>query len=240
MKYRNLKDTVIKLDEELKIQESKFGRCVKDVSFYIYPDVLLGVNNLSELIEAAKEEIILTSLPPSLLKRLESSLYEAYLKGIVIKMYFSLADFENYPKYFEEITNILRRIRIEIIQTDAGDTLYAVNNILKLWKSDEGYIPVLTLLLNKQVDLKKIVVDKGAIRFVANGADIMRPGITKIDSSIKRGDIVVIVDENHDRALAIGKSMLDAKQMEEKKSGKVVQNLHTIQDNVWEFEKEFR
>lgn len=118
VKYMNLKDAVIKLDEELKIQESKFGRCVKDVSFYIYPDVLLGVNNLSELIEAAKEEIILTSLPPSLLKRLESSLYEAYLKGLVIKMYFSLADFENYPKYFEEITNILRRIRIEIIQTE--------------------------------------------------------------------------------------------------------------------------
>ena len=133
-----------------------------------------------------------------------------------------------------------KKAQVELIQTDAGDTLYAVNNILKLWKSDEGYIPVLTLLLNKQVDLKKIVVDKGAIRFVANGADIMRPGITKIDSSIKRGDIVVIVDENHDRALAIGKSMLDAKQMEEKKSGKVVQNLHTIQDNVWEFEKEFK
>jgi len=75
---------------------------------------------------------------------------------------------------------------------------------------------------------------------VTNGADVMRPGITKIDSSIKKGDIVVIVDENHDRALAIGRSMLDAKQMEDKNSGKVVKNLHTIQDNVWEFEKEFK
>jgi len=132
-----------------------------------------------------------------------------------------------------------KKARIELIQTDAGDTLYAVSKVLKLWKSKEGYIPVLTLLLNKQVDLKKIVVDKGAIRFVTNAADVMRPGITHIEPSIKKGDIVVIVDENHDRALAVGKAMFDAKEMENKNSGKVVRNLHTIQDNVWEFEKQF-
>ena len=87
--------------------------------------------------------------------------------------------------------------------------------------------------------MKTVVVDKGAIRFVTNGADIMRPGITKIDPLIKKCDIVVIVDENHNRALAIGKSMFDAKQMEDTSSGKVIKNLHTIQDDVWAFEKEF-
>jgi predicted RNA-binding protein (TIGR00451 family) len=48
------------------------------------------------------------------------------------------------------------------------------------------------------------------------------------------------VDENHDRALAIGKAMLNANLMQETKAGKVVKNLHTIQDNVWIFEKEFK
>ena len=141
-------------------------------------------------------------------------------------------------KFIESI--FPKKARIEVIQTDAGDTLYAVNNVLKLWQSKEGYIPVLTLLLNKQVEMKKVVVDKGAIRFVTNAADIMRPGVTKIDPTIKKGDIVVVVDENHDRALAIGKAMLDAKKMEETSSGKVVKNLHTIQDDVWKFEKEFK
>jgi len=132
------------------------------------------------------------------------------------------------------------KAKVEVIQTDDGDTLYAINKVLKLWKSKEGYLPVLKLLLNRQVDLKKIVVDKGAIRFVTNAADVMRPGITYIDPSIKKGDIVVIVDENHDRALAIGKAMLNADKMQETKAGKVVKNLHTIQDNVWEFAKGFR
>lgn len=132
-----------------------------------------------------------------------------------------------------------KKAQIEVIQTDAGDTLYAINNVLKLWKSKHGYIPVLTLLLDRKVDLKKIIVDMGAIRYVANGADVMRPGITQIDPLIKKNDIIVIVDETHDRALAIGKAMFDADEMEKIKSGKVVLNLHTIQDSVWEFEKGF-
>ena len=129
---------------------------------------------------------------------------------------------------------------VEIIQTEAGDTLYAVNNTLKLWKSKDGYIPVLTLLLKNQVDLKTIVVDFGAIRYVDNGADIMRPGITKIDPDIKKGDIIRIIEETKQRALAVGKALYDAPEMQSKSSGKVVKNLHTIQDSVWEFEKEFK
>ena len=133
-----------------------------------------------------------------------------------------------------------RKSNVELIQTESGDILYAVNNELKIWKSKDGYIPVLTLLLNNKVDLKTIVVDFGAVRFVANGADVMRPGITKIDPSIKKGDIVQIIEETQNRALAVGKAMFDAAEMEKKNSGKVVKNLHTIQDQIWVFEKEFR
>jgi PUA domain protein len=129
---------------------------------------------------------------------------------------------------------------VEVILTEAGDTLYAVNNELKLWKSTEGFVPVLTLLLDNRVDLKTIIVDMGAIRFVTNGADVMRPGITKIDPSIKKGNIVKIIDEKHNRALAVGKAMFNAKEIEAKTSGKVVKNLHTIQDTVWKFEKSFK
>ncbi|MFX1380191.1 MAG: DUF1947 domain-containing protein [Promethearchaeota archaeon] len=132
------------------------------------------------------------------------------------------------------------KCNVEVIETETGDTLFVVNNILKLWKSKEGYIPVLTLLLNNQIDMKTIIVDFGAVRYVTNGADIMRPGITKIDPSIKKGDIVSIVEETKNRALAVGKALFDASEMELKDSGKVLKNLHTIQDSIWEFEKQFK
>ena len=133
-----------------------------------------------------------------------------------------------------------KKCNVEVILTEAGDTLYAINNELKLWKSTEGYLPVLTLLLNNKVDLKTVIVDMGAIRFVTTGADVMRPGITKIESSIQKGDIIQIVDETHNRSLAVGKAMFNAKEMEAKASGKVIKNLHTIKDSVWKFEKSFK
>ncbi len=147
-------------------------------------------------------------------------------------------------KYDEKFINQIfpKKGVVEVIHTEAGDILYAINHKLTLWKSKEGYLPVLTLLLDKKnkVDLKTVVVDKGAIRFVANGADIMRPGVTKIDPSIKQDDIVRIADETHDRTLAVGKALYNAQEMEVKKSGPVVKNLHTIQDSIWQFEKNFK
>ena len=145
-------------------------------------------------------------------------------------------------QYSEDFVNQIfpKKCNVEVILTEAGDTLYAINNELKLWKSTEGYLPVLTLLLNNKVDLKTVIVDMGAVRFVTNGADVMRPGITKIDPSIKKGDILQIKDETHNRALAVGKAMFNAKEMEAKTSGKVIKNLHTIKDSVWKFEKTFK
>lgn len=144
-------------------------------------------------------------------------------------------------RYGEEMVKEIfpDKCKAEMIITDDEDKLYAVNNKLVLWESKEGYIPVLTLLLDNRIGLKTVVVDMGAVRFVTNGADIMRPGITQIDSNIKKNDIIRISDEKNDRTLAVGKAMYDAGQMESMKSGKVIKNLHTIQDSVWKFAKEF-
>jgi PUA domain protein len=151
---------------------------------------------------------------------------------------------EDVLKQYDEgfLTQVFpKKANIEVILTEKDDILYAINKELKLWKTEkDGYIPVLTFLLNNTVKIKPIVVDMGAIKYVANGADVMRPGITKIDPSIKKDDIVQIIDETHNRAIAVGKAMFNAKEMEEMKEGKVVENLHTIQDDVWKFEKQFR
>ncbi|MHA1805086.1 MAG: DUF1947 domain-containing protein [Promethearchaeota archaeon] len=147
-------------------------------------------------------------------------------------------------QYDKDFLNAIfpKKAKIEMILTEAGDILYAVNGELVLWKSQEGYIPVLTLLLENRVKLKSIVVDMGAVRFVTlNRADIMRPGIVEIDPSIKKGDIVQIQDERNRRVLAVGKALYDAGEMEQMSSGKVVKNLHSIsKDDVWNFAKEFQ
>lgn len=116
-KFNNFKKDIKNLDEELKIQVSKSGKCIKDVTFYHYSDVNLALNNFFDLFERTQKEIVLTSLPPSLLKKIETSLYDAFMRGVQIKIFFSLSDFETYLNYFDDISNIFKRFRIEIIQT---------------------------------------------------------------------------------------------------------------------------
>ena len=143
--------------------------------------------------------------------------------------------------YSEKFINSVfpEKCKVELIITEEDDKLYAVNDELALWKSGHNYIPVLTLLLDNRVGLKTVVVDMGAVKFVTNGADIMRPGIVKIDSEIEKGNIVRIADVEHNRTLAVGKALYNAEKMEEMNKGKVIKNLHTIQDSVWDFAKNF-
>lgn len=156
------------------------------------------------------------------------------IKNLVIKL----------RKQFEQelIDEIFpKKCTVEKILTELNDILYAVNNELILWESkDYGYVPVLTVLIKNRISLKTVVVDKGSIRFITNKADIMRPGITQIDPEIKKKEIIQIVDETHNRALAVGRAMFDAAEMEQKSGGKVIKNIHTIKDSVWNFSKEFK
>ncbi|GGM69699.1 PUA domain protein [Halarchaeum rubridurum] len=79
-----------------------------------------------------------------------------------------------------------------------------------------------------------VTVDAGAISFVSDGADVMRPGITEADDSISAGDLVVIVEETHGKALAVGRALVDGSEMAGD-SGKVVESLHHVGDELFEF-----
>src|SRR5215203_466629 len=54
-----------------------------------------------------------------------------------------------------------------------------------------------------------VVVDMGAIKFVCNGAKIMRPGITRFDN-FKKGDYVTVKDEKFSKILAVGRALEDS------------------------------
>jgi PUA domain protein len=89
-----------------------------------------------------------------------------------------------------------------------------------------------------EMELKKriVTVDKGAIRFVSNGADIMAPGIVGADSEIKEGDLVIIVEETYLKPLAIGKALMKGPQMVEADSGKAIKSITHVGDKLWNME----
>ncbi|MFB6266300.1 MAG: PUA domain-containing protein [Halodesulfurarchaeum sp.] len=80
-----------------------------------------------------------------------------------------------------------------------------------------------------------VTVDTGAISFVSDGADVMRPGITDADPDIEEGDLVVVVEESHGKALAIGRALTDGPDLLGEE-GKVVRSLHHVGDDLFEFD----
>ena len=100
---------------------------------------------------------------------------------------------------------------------------------------DNEWIPTLKLILENPTLLKRITVDKGAVKFVINGADIMRPGIINIEDNIAEGEYITIIEETHSKPLAIGKALFNTEEMRAKSSGKVIDNLHYIGDTIWNF-----
>ena len=99
----------------------------------------------------------------------------------------------------------------------------------------ETYLPFLSEieLLEK---FPKAIVDAGAIKFVCNGANVMRPGIKKF-TNFQKDDIICVIEETHNKFLSVGKAMVSSEEMSTITKGEVVKNLHYISDRYWEAAK---
>lgn len=83
-----------------------------------------------------------------------------------------------------------------------------------------------------------VVVDEGAIKFLLNGADVMRPGIRKMDDWGEAGAIVVIKEEKKGRAIAVGLSTTSGPQASAMSKGSCLKNLHYVGDKYWTLHKQ--
>ncbi len=103
---------------------------------------------------------------------------------------------------------------------------------LKAIKVGDSYFPFLT---DTEI-LKKfpyVMVDMGAVKFMCNGANVMRPGITKY-TQFEKDSVVCIIEESQQKFLAVGKSCVKSADMESMSKGEVVKNMHYISDKYWE------
>lgn len=110
-----------------------------------------------------------------------------------------------------------------------------VGSDLIILKIDDDYLP----FLNQSELLEKfpnVMVDMGAIKFMCNGANVMRPGIKQYSKFVK-DDIVCIIEESQHKFLSVGKAMNDSSELETMSKGEVVKNIHYISDKYWEIFK---
>jgi PUA domain protein len=143
-------------------------------------------------------------------------------------------------KLKEELNNIFEneimpnKANIEIAITEDYEMVLANNEPMAFKINDKVY-PTLKTILKHSLNSGKVVVDMGALRFIANGADVMAPGIVDADEEIKEGDIIFVVDETHNKPLCVGIALMDGKTMKESNKGKAIKTIHYIGDDVWNF-----
>ena len=127
------------------------------------------------------------------------------------------------------------KANVEVAESVVGN-VYLVNDKPLLFTADKNVLP--TLLFQDFVSrAPKIVVDMGAIPYVCNGADVMAPGIVRVEGEFAKGDLVLVVDEKHGKPLAIGESLSDSASVRNTKQGAVVKNVHFVSDKIWNFTK---
>jgi len=123
--------------------------------------------------------------------------------------------------------------KIEMVKTEKELIIYFINDVATLLEDGDLLYPTLNAVLDKKLTLPEVSVDKGAIKFVASGADVMIPGIVNIDDSIKKDQIVAVVDDEFKKTLAIGKSLMNADEIKSKEKGKAIISIHHIGDKIW-------
>lgn len=82
---------------------------------------------------------------------------------------------------------------------------------------------------------RQIVVDRGAVGPLCNGADVMAPGVVAADPNLRPGEPLVVREETHRKAIAIGRALMEGSAMVRGR-GKAAENLHWVGDELWRFE----
>jgi PUA domain protein len=131
--------------------------------------------------------------------------------------------------------NLQKSAQAECAEPEPG-VVFIVLEGYELVQSGEEFFPFLgsqeTLALFPQA-----TVDEGAIKFLLNGADVMRPGIRKFDEWGEAGRMVVVREEKKGRAIAVGRSAVPSSEARTMTKGSCIKNIHHVGDKFWNLHK---
>ena len=111
------------------------------------------------------------------------------------------------------------KTNVEIFETDFAK-IFIINDKPLLLEIEKRIIP--TLISNDTFPgIPKVIVDMGAVPHLCNGADVMAPGIVRFEREFKKGDLVFVTDEKHNKAIAVGETLYNTNTI--KKISKVLE-----------------
>jgi predicted RNA-binding protein (TIGR00451 family) len=104
---------------------------------------------------------------------------------------------------------------------------------------DGPYYPTLKVLHRFPTIMKRLRTDKGAIKFVFKGSNIMCPGLTSegatMHDEVEEDEPVAIFAEGKEHALAVGTCVMSTEAMRTENKGIGVELCHHLGDGLWEY-----
>ncbi|MEM3693323.1 MAG: DUF1947 domain-containing protein [Candidatus Bathyarchaeia archaeon] len=127
------------------------------------------------------------------------------------------------------------KVKVEVVKSE-DLILYLLNGSPAIMEKDGRLLP--TLFFKELVQkLPTVCVDMGAIPAICRGADVMAPGVRRVEGDFGVGSYVKVVDEVHGKAIALGISLLSSIAIKGQRTGKVVEIFHFVGDKVWDLGK---
>lgn len=141
---------------------------------------------------------------------------------------------------YKDVEQLLKDYQFSVTKSEhyalVDNKILFVNNEPSFFYYEQKILPTLTTL-QKHAFLKKIIIDIGAVPFIVNGADVMRPGIVAIEECILNGEAVMIIDEKNKKPLAVGITLYSGEDIKAQTTGKVIKTIHYVGDDIWKSSK---
>ena len=143
-------------------------------------------------------------------------------------------------------TILPKKSQLELIKLPDRLALYALDGeVLFFQHFDDPLVPHLKLVHAYPHAFPRIQVDRGAIRFVLSGAQLMCPGLTSPGAQLPEkkdellvGQVVAVGAEGKEHACMVGVLKMSTEEIKSVNKGVAVDSGHYLGDGLWKYEVE--
>lgn len=122
--------------------------------------------------------------------------------------------------------------QVEILEPREDTKFVVIDANFIFIEEGKDFIPFLGSAAVTRI-LPALTVDEGAIKYVLNGANIMRSGVRSFEEWGEAGKVLAVKEEKKGRTIAVGKGMVGSTEMSIMQKGPCVKNLHYVGDKFW-------
>lgn len=167
-----------------------------------------------------------------------SNIKSSVQRGLKTKF---VAQFERLEPVIDDL--IPKKLQAVLIKCEDKIQLYAIDDEVVVFQHFDDLIPTLRVVHKYPACFPRVQVDRGAIKFVLLGANIMCPGLTSAgaqlpEESLPVGTIVAVYAEGKENALAIGKLLMSTDDIKSINKNVGVELVHYLGDGLWHFAPE--